>query len=58
MRRAVAMFRKYGVGEVVPFPVEVRVTHTPFSGWDLLPDMGALSMTTAAIKEYVGRLFY
>lgn len=58
MRRAVAMFHKYGLGDVVPFPVEIRVTPSAFSFSDLIPDGGALSMTTASIKEHVGRLFY
>lgn len=58
MPRALAAFRKAGL-DVVPAPSEI------FGGppkvdslLDLLPDAGALSWTTSAIKEMVGLLVY
>jgi uncharacterized SAM-binding protein YcdF (DUF218 family) len=58
MRRSMAMFHKYGFTDVQAYPVEVRVTHAPVTFFDLLPDPGSLGMTTIAIKEHIGSLFY
>lgn len=58
MSRSVAMFRKYGVTEIHPFPVEVRITDGSFTFWDFVPDPGSISLTQAAVKERIGRLFY
>ncbi len=56
--RAVALFRKYGVTDVVPFPTEKRITERSFQFQSLVPELGALQATTVAIKEYVGRWVY
>lgn len=56
--RAVAIFKKYGVTDVIPFPTEKRMTEGPFRFSYLIPELAALQTTTAAIKEYVGRWVY
>jgi uncharacterized SAM-binding protein YcdF (DUF218 family) len=56
--RAVAIFKKYGVTDVIPFPTEKRVTEGPFRFSFLVPELAALQTTTVAIKEYVGRWVY
>lgn len=56
--RAVAVFKKYGVLEVIPFPTEKRVTNSRFRFRDLIPDLTSLQITTACIKEHVGRWVY
>lgn len=58
MPRSVAMFKKFGVTNVVPFPSDHRITNTGVRAGDFLPEIGALAITTASIKEYVGRLVY
>lgn len=56
--RAVAIFKKYGVTDVIPFPTEKRMTEGPFRFSYLVPELAALQTSTAAIKEYVGRWVY
>jgi uncharacterized SAM-binding protein YcdF (DUF218 family) len=58
MPRSVALFRKYGVTEIHPFPVDIKVTDAPITLWDFVPDPGSIALTQAAIKERIGRLFY
>jgi uncharacterized SAM-binding protein YcdF (DUF218 family) len=67
MPRSVALFEKQGL-EVVPAPTDFKVTQ---ASWDalfsgdpagmlvrLMPNVGNLSMITAAMKEYLGMLVY
>lgn len=67
MPRSVALFRHLGV-EVIPAPTDFTVTQ---SGWDnlfspdpqallvnLLPNASSLSLTTNALKEYLGLFVY
>jgi uncharacterized SAM-binding protein YcdF (DUF218 family) len=58
MPRAVAAFEKADV-EVVPASTDVRVTY-PLIGsvLDFLPSVGALALTTDAIKELLGMVVY
>ncbi len=56
--RAVAVFKKYGITDVIPFPTEKRMTEGPFRFSYLVPELAALQTTTVAIKEYVGRWVY
>lgn len=67
MPRSVALFRKQGI-EVIPAPADFSVTetswgqliHADFPGLivSLLPNVGNLSLTTNALKEYIGILAY
>ncbi len=57
MRRALATFRTAGVS-AVPAATDYRVVHGRTTFLDVVPDAGALSASTAAIREYVGYLVY
>jgi uncharacterized SAM-binding protein YcdF (DUF218 family) len=57
MRRALATFRSAGV-EAVPAPTDHQVVEGRTTLRDLLPAAGALSGSTAAIREYVGYVVY
>lgn len=66
MPRSVAIFEKLGI-EVIPAPTDYLVTQEGFEGAEetiqarligLFPDANALDRFTAAMKEYVGFLFY
>ena len=66
MPRAVGLFKKLDV-EVIPLPVDFSVTRAEFSlsrqDWlgkilGCLPSSGNLSLTTNALKEYLGMFVY
>jgi len=58
MPRSVAAFEKVGV-EVFPVSVDVRVIRASRpTVFDFLPQAGALSMTTDAMREWMGRKVY
>lgn len=67
MPRSVALFEKQGF-EVVPLPVDYSVTENESAGsrsgsliarlLDVTPSAGNLSLTTNALKEYLGMLIY
>lgn len=58
MPRSVAAFEKVGV-EVFPVSVDVRVIRSFRANmFDFLPHAGALSMTTDAMREWMGRKVY
>lgn len=58
MPRSVAAFEKVGV-EVFPVSTDVRVVGaSKFTMFDFLPHAGALSMTTDAMREWLGRKVY
>jgi uncharacterized SAM-binding protein YcdF (DUF218 family) len=58
MPRSVAAFEKVGV-EVFPVSTDVRVAGaSKFTVFDLLPHAGALSMTTDAMREWLGQKVY
>lgn len=67
MPRAVALFEKQGI-EVIPVPVDYSITEneTPPNGgarmqlklMDIIPQSGNLSLTTNAMKEYLGFFVY
>jgi len=58
MARSVALFKKYGIETIHPFPTELRVSDRPMRFLDWVPDLASLQMTTGALKEYVGRWVY
>jgi len=67
MPRAVALFEAQGF-EVIPLPVDYSVTDTVLVDDDssaalvkvlnVIPNVSNLSLTTAALKEYIGMLVY
>jgi uncharacterized SAM-binding protein YcdF (DUF218 family) len=58
MPRSVAAFEKVGV-EVFAVSTDVRVVNAPgVTVFDFLPQAGALSMTTDAMREWLGRKVY
>ncbi len=67
MPRAVALFEKQGI-EVIPVPVDYTITEdeSPPDGrsrvqrkiMDIIPQSGNLSLTTNALKEYLGYFVY
>ncbi len=67
MPRAVALFEKQGF-EVIPLPVDYSVTNSPIAAegaegfaakfLDILPSASNLSLTTNAMKEYIGFVIY
>jgi uncharacterized SAM-binding protein YcdF (DUF218 family) len=57
MRRALATFRSTGL-TVVPAATDYQVVHGTTTLLDGLPSAGALSKSTAAIREYVGYVVY
>ena len=67
MPRSVALFEKQGI-QVIPAPTDFAITEASWSKFsndslagqlvNLLPGTGNLSMTTNALKEYLGMLAY
>ena len=57
MRRALATFSQAGI-DAIPVPTDYRVVEGGHTLLDLLPTSGALTRTTAAIREYVGYIVY
>ena len=58
MPRALASFRKSGL-DLAPWPADLRGRYPLVnSGFDFLPDAGALAKTTSAIKEWLGMVVY
>ncbi len=58
MPRAEAVFGRAGF-EVIPAPTDFQVlSDRPFTAFELLPDAHALALTSDAIKEYLGMLYY
>ncbi|PQJ36322.1 hypothetical protein BSZ35_05800 [Salinibacter sp. 10B] len=57
MRRALATFRSAGI-TAVPAATDYRVVQRATTLLDLLPSVGALDKSTAAIHEYVGYTVY
>ena len=58
MPRALAAFRRVGLN-VIPAATDIRVVYPLYSSLlDFLPDAGALTQTTEAIKEWIGLAAY
>ena len=57
MRRSVLCFRKAGV-EALPFPVDYRTAASFVGPEEFFPSVAALSLSTIAIKEYLGIVAY
>jgi uncharacterized SAM-binding protein YcdF (DUF218 family) len=58
MPRSVAAFASVGV-DVIPVPTDIRVAKTAgVTFMDFLPSAEALEMTSAALREWIGRWYY
>lgn len=57
MQRSVQLFEQQGL-KVIPYAVDFRVGIRDITLMDLLPDAGSLSMTSLALREQIGRIFY
>ncbi len=58
MPRAMATFRSAGI-DVVASPTDILVTkYRQPGGLDWMPSVGALGLTTLAVKEYIGTAIY
>jgi uncharacterized SAM-binding protein YcdF (DUF218 family) len=57
MRRALATFRAAGI-QATPAATDYHVVERRYTVQALLPDAGALARSTAAIREYVGYIYY
>jgi len=57
MPRAYAVFEKAGV-DVLPFSVDVSVVRGKNNIFDWLPSVGALDLSTRAMREWLGMLVY
>jgi uncharacterized SAM-binding protein YcdF (DUF218 family) len=58
MTRSVETFRKAGLN-VAPFPTNFHsLGHRPHNPWSYLPSADSLWVTSAALHEYLGLLFY
>ena len=57
MPRAQKLFEQAGF-KVTPYPVDFGVTVQDVRPMDFLPSAGALAMTDAAVREWLGRVYY
>lgn len=57
MARAVISFRKAGF-DVIPAPTDYRRNREPYRFIDFLPSASSLELSTVALHEYVGILYY
>ena len=57
MPRSIQVFEKQGL-RVIPYPVDFRVEISETTPMDFLPSASALSTTTLAIREQLGRTYY
>ncbi len=57
MQRSVRLFERQGF-KVVPYTVDFRVGIRDITPMDFLPDIGSLSLTSLALREQIGRVFY
>ncbi|HIP86494.1 MAG TPA: YdcF family protein [Aquifex sp.] len=58
MRRAVHLFSKAGVKNLVPIPVDFKTSKAPFTVYKLFPTSYWLNISSKALKEYLGLLYY
>ncbi|MFQ5964060.1 MAG: YdcF family protein [Candidatus Scalinduaceae bacterium] len=57
MPRAYALFKKIGV-DAIPVASDVIIKPTPYDPFSFVPNVGNLSLSSLAIKEYVGIVAY
>jgi uncharacterized SAM-binding protein YcdF (DUF218 family) len=57
MKRARQIFEREGF-EVIPYPVDMRVSAADVTPMSFLPNPGALTSTHAAMREMLGRVYY
>jgi len=58
MRRAVYLFSKAGVKNLVPVPVDFKTSKAPFTVYKFFPTPYWLNISSKALKEYFGLLYY
>jgi len=60
MPRSVYLFQKAGFekGSIVPVPVDYKASHSVFTFYKLLPTSYWLNVSSKALKEYFGLLYY
>ena len=56
MRRAVMLFKKHNL-DVIPYPVDFKESHS-YNFYSYLPTLGNLVISTEALREYLGYLYY
>jgi len=57
MPRAHLLFKQAGV-EVIPYPTDFKVGEGKLTWLDYIPSASAFSMTSAGIREHLGRAYY
>jgi len=57
MERSKFLFEKQGF-TVNPFPVDFKILNINLTIFDFIPSLGAMSKTSAFIRENIGRLYY
>lgn len=57
MRRSIECFRAFGF-RPIPVPTDFRAWARPYVFWDFLPSSTSLDDSTAALHEFIGRVFY
>ena len=60
MPRAVFLFERAGFNKtsIIPVPVDFKASHAPFSFYQLLPTAYWLDVSSKALKEYFGLIYY
>jgi len=60
MERAIYLFSKVGfdLKRVIPVPVDYKASHSPFTWYQLLPTPYWLNVSSKALHEYFGLLYY
>jgi uncharacterized SAM-binding protein YcdF (DUF218 family) len=57
MKRATMLFGKF-FSDVVPFPTDYKSARRGYDYWSFLPDASNMADTGAALKEYLGIIYY
>jgi len=60
LKRSLFLFKKEGFTQVIPYPANYnyKVCTPKFRIWDFFPDPLYLEMTTKAVHEYLGLIYY
>ena len=60
MERSLYLFSKVGfdLKKVIPVPVDYKASHSPFTWYQLLPTPYWLNVSSKALHEYFGMLYY
>lgn len=57
MTRAKMLFEREGI-QVIPYPVDFKVSINATTPMDFLPNVHALSLTDTAVREFIGQIYY